>query len=66
MPDQVRPGPLDREFREALEEVRFTLRAPRFLFSKVDGSRRLRAGHVSRNTWILEAITEKLQREAAE
>lgn len=46
------------------EEVRFTLRAPRYIFSRIDGSRRARPGHLSRNTWILEAITEKLQRES--
>lgn len=65
MPDEARPKPLRSAFDEELEEVRFTLRAPRFLFLKIDGSRRERPGHVSRNTWILEAITEKLQREAA-
>lgn len=64
MPDETRSGPLGSGFHEELEEVRFTLRAPRFVFSKIDGSRRARPGHVSRNTWILEAITEKLQREA--
>jgi hypothetical protein len=45
------------------DEVRFTLRAPRYLFSKIDEFRGARVGKVSRNTWILEAITEKLQRE---
>lgn len=46
-----------------LEEVRFTLRAPQFVFAQIDAARRTRVGFVSRNTWILEAITEKLQRE---
>jgi hypothetical protein len=46
-----------------LEEVRFTLRAPQFVFRQIDAARKLRVGFVSRNTWILEAITEKLQRE---
>lgn len=46
------------------EEVRFTLRAPRYIFSRIDALRRGRPGHLSRNTWILEAITEKLQRES--
>ena len=46
------------------EEVRFTLRAPRYIFSRIDASRRARPGHLSRNTWILEAVTEKLQRES--
>jgi hypothetical protein len=49
--------------RAALEEVRFTLRAPQFVFSQIDAARRVRPGFVSRNTWILEAITERLQRE---
>lgn len=65
MPDEPHPGPLGGNFHEELEEVRFTLRAPRFLFSRIDGSRRARPGYISRNTWILEAITEKLQREAS-
>jgi hypothetical protein len=65
MPDELHAGPLGGDFHEELEEVRFTLRAPRFLFSRIDGSRRNRPGHVSRNTWILEAITEKLQRESS-
>ena len=30
---------------------------------ELDAARRRRPGFVSRNTWILEAITEKLQRE---
>ena len=46
-----------------LEEARFTLRAPQFVFAQIDAARRTRIGFVSRNTWILEAITEKLQRE---
>jgi len=46
-----------------LEEVRFTLRAPQFVFSQVDAARKSRSGFVSRNTWILEAITERLERE---
>ncbi|WP_108663636.1 hypothetical protein [Acuticoccus kandeliae] len=46
-----------------LEEIRFTLRAARFVFDQIDRSLRNRAGYVSRNTWILEAISEKLQRE---
>lgn len=65
MSDEPHDGPLGGHFHEELEEVRFTLRAPRFLFSKIDASRRGRPGHVSRNTWILEAITEKLQRESS-
>ena len=53
----------ERSTAEDLEEVRFTLRAPQFVFGRIDAARRPRIGFVSRNTWILEAITEKLQRE---
>jgi hypothetical protein len=49
--------------RDDLEEMRFTLRAARFVFSQIDRSIRTRTGYVSRNTWLLEAITEKLSRE---
>ena len=45
------------------DEVRFTLRAPAYLFSLIDEFRGRRPGKISRNTWILEAITEKLKRE---
>ncbi|MHB1219076.1 MAG: hypothetical protein ACYC1L_12865 [Alphaproteobacteria bacterium] len=55
--------PTREELLSEEEEIRFTLRAPRYVFSRVDALRRQRPGHVSRNTWILEAITEKLQRE---
>jgi hypothetical protein len=51
---------------DELEELRFTLRAARFVFSQIDRSLRVRAGYVSRNTWILEAISEKLKREMLE
>jgi predicted HicB family RNase H-like nuclease len=42
------------------EEVRFTLRIPQKIVEKVDESRSQRVGNVSRNQWILEAISENL------
>ncbi len=45
------------------DEVRFTLRGSFYLFSLIDRARGRRPGKISRNTWILEAITEKLKKE---
>lgn len=45
---------------------RINLRLPPETFRAIDDLRERRAGSVSRNTWIAEAITEKLAREAAE
>jgi metal-responsive CopG/Arc/MetJ family transcriptional regulator len=44
---------------------RINLRLTPELFVAIDECRRRRAGAVSRNTWIAEAINEKLEREAA-
>lgn len=41
-------------------ETRFTLRVPQKLLEKIDKDRRSRIGSVSRNQWILEAISERL------
>ncbi|OOW64569.1 hypothetical protein Xlen_10865 [Xanthomonas campestris pv. leeana] len=45
---------------------RINLRLPPEIFQAIDDRRERRAGSVSRNTWIAEAITEKLAREASE
>jgi hypothetical protein len=42
----------------------FNLRAPESLVEKVDALRKLRTGKISRNTWILEAIADKIERES--
>ncbi|KKL80190.1 hypothetical protein LCGC14_2007260 [marine sediment metagenome] len=39
-------------------EIRFTLRIPAKLIKKVDEARSSRVGNVSRNQWILEAISK--------
>lgn len=44
---------------------RINLRLPPDMFEAIDAARGRRAGNVSRNTWITEAIQEKLSREAA-
>ena len=43
----------------------FNLRAPDILVNKVDSLRKKRTGKISRNTWILEAIEDKIEREQA-
>jgi hypothetical protein len=40
-----------------------TVRVPRALVSVIDYERKARAVRVPRNTWILEAVVEKLDRE---
>jgi hypothetical protein len=40
-----------------------TVRVPRAIVSDIDHERKARAVRVPRNTWILEAVVEKLDRE---
>ena len=42
----------------------FNLRVPESVVAKVDALRKRRAGKISRNTWILEAIEDKVERES--
>ena len=42
---------------------RINLRLPAHTFTAIDAARAQRAGHVSRNTWLTEAVQEKLARE---
>ena len=42
-------------------DFRFTLRVSSKIIQKIDGQRKNRAGVFSRNSWILEAIEEKLK-----
>jgi predicted HicB family RNase H-like nuclease len=51
------------EDNEEQERV-FNLRVPESLVKEVDALRKRRTGKISRNTWILEAIADKIQREA--
>lgn len=46
--------------KSVAEEIRFTLRIPQDLITKIDKERRGRVGTVSRNQWILEAVADKL------
>jgi predicted HicB family RNase H-like nuclease len=41
----------------------FNLRVPNNLVEKVDALRKARTGKISRNTWILEAIEDKIEKE---
>ena len=41
----------------------FNLRVPESLVAKVDALRKRRTGKISRNTWILEAIEDRIKRE---
>lgn len=44
---------------------RINLRLAPETFKAIDEARSARPGHVSRNTWLTEAVQEKLAREAA-
>jgi hypothetical protein len=44
---------------------RINLRLSAETFAAIDAARSDRPGHVSRNTWLTEAVQEKLSREAA-
>jgi hypothetical protein len=44
---------------------RINLRLPAETFEAIDASREARPGNISRNTWITEAIQEKLTRDRA-
>jgi predicted HicB family RNase H-like nuclease len=46
------------------QERVFNLRVPESLVKAVDALRKRRMGKISRNTWILEAIQDKIQRES--
>ena len=41
----------------------FNMRVPESLVAKIDALRKRRAGKISRNTWILEAIEDRVNRE---
>jgi len=45
---------------------RINLRLPGETFGAIDAARTARPGNISRNTWITEAVEEKLARECAE
>jgi metal-responsive CopG/Arc/MetJ family transcriptional regulator len=53
----------DAKSTEGLDRI--NLRLPKALFNAIDAARARRAGRVSRNTWIAEAVQEKLAREGA-
>jgi predicted HicB family RNase H-like nuclease len=42
----------------------FNLRVPESFVEQVDALRKRRTGKISRNTWILEAIADKIARES--
>lgn len=52
-----------KDLRARLE--RFTVRLPTEMLEGVDAARAQRVGNVSRNTWIMEAVQEKLARSGA-
>jgi metal-responsive CopG/Arc/MetJ family transcriptional regulator len=59
-------------WRQILQEImtkeshttRISLRLPKELFEDIDRLRLTRAGNISRNTWIAEAVKEKLEKDS--
>ena len=45
------------------DTARISLRLPKELFDEIDRLRSARPGNISRNTWIAEAVKEKLERD---
>lgn len=45
------------------ETSRISLRLPKELFNEIDCLRSTRPGNISRNTWIAEAVKEKLEKD---
>lgn len=58
-------APMSQDSKSAEGLDRINLRLPKTLFNAIDAVRARRAGRVSRNTWIAEAVQEKLAREGA-
>ena len=58
-----RGGSSTKAMDEKKERI-FNLRVPEEMVEKVDALRKARIGQVSRNTWILEAIEDKIERES--
>jgi hypothetical protein len=52
--------------RHVDDRTRQSLRLATELWTAIDVARSARAGNISRNTWITEAILEKITRERAE
>lgn len=52
----------DRELDREEEMSKFTIRIPRETVEMIDEHRKKRVGNVSRNTWILEAISLALKK----
>lgn len=50
--------------QHAESDTRQSLRLPADICAALDAARTRRAGNVSRNTWIIEAVVEKLSRES--
>lgn len=53
----------DSKFPTFRDLDRVNLRLSGEIFTEIDAARKSRPGNVSRNTWIAEAIAEKLERE---
>jgi hypothetical protein len=57
---------MSRLLKRIDDRVRQSLRLAPQLWAQIDTARASRAGSVSRNTWITEAILEKITREQGE
>lgn len=53
-----------KDFHKVRDLDRINLRLPAETFAAIDMARIGRPGHISRNTWLTEAVEEKLARQA--
>jgi hypothetical protein len=53
---------IEEKAEQIKEEHRFHLRIPFDIVEKIDEERKSQGGFISRNTWILQAVIEKLNK----
>lgn len=61
-------GKTTKESKQENEDdtMRFTLRIPRAMIEEIDQDRKEQIGNISRNTWILQVLSEHLKKTLTE
>ena len=59
--DVINRGAKTKEDNKIQGDVRFTIRIPPEMIEEIDQKRKTKFGRVSRNQWILSAISEMLE-----
>lgn len=66
VPTSTAPQTVERPVERPKGKVNFILRCPADVANRIDEAIEARAVRIPRNTWIIEAIVERLSREKAE